>query len=77
MQFEGMAELIPPLIDADAAKLPPMGGLTDGRLKLHSDLHLIDGRDRSQPRLSDQVARGRPAGLTILSRGLTLNLSDF
>jgi len=40
-----------------------MGGLTDGRLKLHSDLHLIDGRDRSQPRLSDQVARGRPAGL--------------
>ena len=77
MQFEGMAELIPPLIDADAAKLPPMGGLTDGRLKLHSDLHLIDGRDRSQPRLSDQVARGRPVGLTILSRGLTLNLSDF
>ena len=63
MQFEGMAELIPPLIDADAAKLPPMGGLTDGRLKLHSDLHLIDGRDRSQPRLSDQVARGRPVGL--------------
>ena len=60
---EGMAELIPPLIDADAAKLPPMGGLTDGRLKLHSDLHLIDGRDRSQPRLSDQVARGRSAGL--------------
>jgi len=54
-----------------------MGGLTDGRPKLHSDLHLIDGRDRSQPRLSGQVARGGLLGLTILSRGLTLNLSDF
>jgi hypothetical protein len=38
MQIERMAELTPPLIDADAAKLPPSGGLTNGHLKLHEAL---------------------------------------
>ena len=49
MQIEGMAELTPSLIDADPAKLPPMAGLTNGHLKLHPDLHHLDGRDQKLP----------------------------
>ena len=44
MQVEGMAELTPPLIDADPAKLPPIGRLTNDHLKLCPNLHLLDGR---------------------------------
>jgi putative transposase len=45
MQVEGMAELTPPLIDADPATSTP-GGLTDGRLQCHSNLHQLDGRNQ-------------------------------
>jgi hypothetical protein len=47
MQIEGMAELTPPLIDADPAKTSTHGGLTHGHLKLQSDLHHLDGRDHA------------------------------
>lgn len=44
MQIEGMAEPTPTLIDPDPAKLPPIGGLTNVHLKLHPNLHQLDGR---------------------------------
>ena len=49
MQIEGMAELTPPMINSDPAKLSTTGGLTDGHLKLHPDFHQLDGRDPSWP----------------------------
>jgi|GraSoiStandDraft_30_1057271.scaffolds.fasta_scaffold512812_1 hypothetical protein len=54
MQFEGMAELIPPLIYTS----------------------LTDVIDRNRACRIRSLGGGL-LGLTILSRGLTLNLSDF
>jgi hypothetical protein len=45
MQIEGMAELTPPLIDAELGRLPPNGSLTNCHLKLQSNLHHLDGHD--------------------------------
>jgi hypothetical protein len=77
MQFEGMAELIPPLIDADAAKLPPMGGRPmDAPNSTPIYTSLTDVIDRNRACRIRSLGGGL-LGLTILSRGLTLNLSDF
>ena len=44
MQIEGMAELIPPLIDNSPANFHPWRPI-EGHLKPHPDLHHLDGRD--------------------------------
>jgi hypothetical protein len=55
MQIEGMAELTPPLLDAELGKLPPIAGLTNGNLILHPDLHHLDGRDPTRALTGQQV----------------------
>ena len=45
MQIEGMAELTPPLLDAEPGNFHPWP-LTNGHPKLHPNLHHLDGHDR-------------------------------
>ena len=45
MQIEGMAELTPPLIDTEPDQTSTHRRLTNGHLKLHPDLHQLDGHD--------------------------------
>ena len=45
MQIEGMAELTSPLTRRRSGQTSTHGRLTNGHLKLHPDLHHLDGRD--------------------------------